>query len=115
MFKFIFQYLAISNLILFPSHQEILPMFLIESAAAGIPVVCSDIPGNRDIVRHGVNGFLVHNTGDEEQYCKYLLQLANDQALAEEMSNSARKIARDLFDTQVVIKQIIDLYQRFVK
>ena len=112
----IFQYLAISNLVLFPSSwQEVLPMFLIESTTIGLPIVCSDIPGNRDIVRHGVNGFLVNHPGDEEQYCEYLLQLVTDQALAKEMSNSSRKIARDLFDKQVVIKNVIDLYQELVE
>jgi glycosyltransferase involved in cell wall biosynthesis len=107
----VFQYLAISDLVVFPSRQEVLPMFLIEATAAGVPIVCSDIPGNRDIVEHGVNGFLVDEFNDE-LYCEYVLRLATDQKIAGQFSKAGKKLAWTSFDKNVVVDKIVNLYRK---
>lgn len=40
-------------------YREGVPKVLIEAAATGLPIVTSDLPGCRDVVRHGHNGLLV--------------------------------------------------------
>ena len=42
-----------------PSEAEGMPMVPIEAMAAGVPVVATDVPGTRDVVRHEQNGLLV--------------------------------------------------------
>jgi len=51
--------LAAADLFVLPSHEEGLSLALLEAMAAGLPVVASDIPGNRLAVRSGIEGVLV--------------------------------------------------------
>lgn len=46
------------DIFVLPSRWEGLPLAIIEAMAAGLPVVASDIPGNRDLVDEGVDGHL---------------------------------------------------------
>ena len=51
--KDIIDLLKISDCFIFPSKQEGLPVALLEAMAAGLPCICSDIRGNRDLGRRG--------------------------------------------------------------
>lgn len=55
----------IANIFLFPSYQEGLPMALLEAMASGLPVICSDIRGSRDLMGspNSESGLLEYCTG----------------------------------------------------
>jgi glycosyltransferase involved in cell wall biosynthesis len=61
---------------------------LIQVMAAGIPVVASPVGANRDVVRHGVNGFLAATT---EEWAQALHRLASDPGLRFHMGQEARR------------------------
>lgn len=61
-----------ADVFVFPSKQEGLPVALMEAMACGVPVVCSRIRGNTDIVKDGENGYLVSSDRSE----KYILAIA---------------------------------------
>jgi glycosyltransferase involved in cell wall biosynthesis len=71
------------------SVHEGVPIAMLESMAAGIPVVATDCGAVRDIVREGVDGHLVP-VGDAEGLADRLLRLADDPALRERMGAAAR-------------------------
>lgn len=48
-----------SDLFLFPSYQEGLPVSIIEAMASGLPIVCSSIRGNTDLIENGKGGYLL--------------------------------------------------------
>lgn len=48
----------IADVFLFPSFQEGLPISVIEAMAAGLPILCSDIRGNNDLITQGEGGYL---------------------------------------------------------
>ena len=48
-----------TDILCLPSYREGLPKALIEGAAYGLPIVTTDTVGCRDVVKDGVNGFLV--------------------------------------------------------
>jgi len=101
--------LSLCSAVLFPSTlTEVLPMSLIEASAAGVPIVCSDIPGNREVVRSGVNGLLAGPS--EESYTEALARILRDEALARSMSDAGRKSALETFDEEAVVPRIISLY-----
>ena len=44
-----------------PSFREGLSVAVMEAMAAGLPIVCSDIRGNRDLIKHEIGGILLPN------------------------------------------------------
>ncbi|HGF7808550.1 glycosyltransferase family 4 protein [Enterococcus faecium] len=50
--------LNISDYFIFPSKREGLPVSIMESMACGVPVICSKIRGNSDLIKDNINGFL---------------------------------------------------------
>lgn len=68
--KEVTKYLIGHDMFLQGSYVEGFPNALLESCVAGTPVIAFDVPGGtREIVEHGVNGFLV---SDEDEYLKFL-------------------------------------------
>ena len=59
--KDIYEIYKISDIFVFPSKREGLSVALMEALVCELPVICSDIRGNRDLVRENKNGMLVKN------------------------------------------------------
>jgi glycosyltransferase involved in cell wall biosynthesis len=66
-----------------------------EYMAAGLPVVCSPIGYNRQIVEHGVVGFFAHS---EPEWVRYLKRLADDPELRARLGRAGRRAAETTFD-----------------
>jgi len=90
-------------------YGEGVPKVLIEAAATGKPIVATDIPGCKEIVDDGVNGFLV-STHDEVVLSEALLKLINDKNLRNQMGQKSREKAEFGFSVDLVIKMTMDIY-----
>lgn len=107
----IYPYLAISDAFLFPSeHPEVLPMALLEALAVGLPIICSDIPGNRDVIVHGQNGLIVD--GPTAEYVSALTNVLTNEELSDRLATNAKQSAVLRYDRSVVVSQVFQLYQR---
>lgn len=51
-------YLAMADVLVHPSHREGFPNVLLEAGAMQVPIICSDIIGNRDVVTHKKTGLV---------------------------------------------------------
>jgi len=93
------------------AYKEGLPRSLLEAGACGRPVVATDIPGCRAIVRHGENGLLVepHNVDALVEALKTLL---NDRALRQTMGLRGREIVGREFSVETIIARTLRLYDR---
>lgn len=89
-----------------PSLWEGMPIAVLEAMALGKPVVASDIIGNRDLVKHGINGFLAK---EEEDFLRYLELLIENPDLRTSMGEESRRLAEQ-FDMRRLIKQYEELY-----
>ncbi|MFC4409991.1 glycosyltransferase family 4 protein [Chungangia koreensis] len=70
----------ISDLFVFPSFREGLSVSLMEAMANGLPVVCSNIRGNSDLIEGGKGGYLV-KPNDVKGFVKYIGKLKSDKEL----------------------------------
>jgi glycosyltransferase involved in cell wall biosynthesis len=94
-----------------PSYREGLPKSLIEAAACGLPIVTTDAPGCREVVRHGDNGFLTP-VGDVAQLAEALMQLIKDPELRARMGDRSAEIAVEEFSSDRVIAETLNLYEK---
>jgi glycosyltransferase involved in cell wall biosynthesis len=92
------------------SHREGLPRSLVEAAAAGRPIVTTDVPGCREVVRDGVEGFLVP-LGDTDAAARALSALAADPGLRARLGAAARVRFREHFTADAVRETIGRLYR----
>ncbi|PFH19522.1 glycosyltransferase involved in cell wall biosynthesis [Burkholderia sp. JKS000303] len=99
--------LARSDVYVLPSLWEGMPIALIEAQAMGLPAVASRIVGNRDIVEHGVTGFLVD---DDDELLHYTELLLRDGALRRRMGDAARARAFARFGAARFVRGFDALY-----
>ena len=105
--------LARADLLCAPSlHGESFGMILTEAFAAATPVLASDIPGYRDVVRDGVDGQLVP-PGDPLALAEALRQLALDGRRRERMAQAARERA-GRFAWPHVAAEVLDSYEEAI-
>lgn len=93
-----------------PSYHEGLPKFLLEAAASGLPLVGTDIPGCRRIVRAGVNGVLVPPR-DSQALAKAIALLLRDENLRRRYGQASRRIAVEEFAQERVLEQYLAVYR----
>ena len=79
----------------FPSLFEGLALVTGEAISQGLPVITTPNSGGTDILRDGVDGFIVP-IRDPEAITQRLLELHEDRALLKQMSDSARERAAQL-------------------
>jgi glycosyltransferase involved in cell wall biosynthesis len=101
---------AQAAIVCLPSYREGLPKTLIEAAACGRPIVTSDVPGCREVVRHGENGLLVP-ARDAGALAKALIDLLQSPSIRSEMGRCGRTIAEKEFSMDLVISQTIAFYE----
>lgn len=101
--------LADAHIVCLPSYREGLPKALVEAAAAGRPIVTTDVPGCRDVVRHEVNGLLVPPR-DAMALASAIRRLLGDPKLRADMGCRGREIAEREFDARLVANSTLDLY-----
>lgn len=93
-----------------PSYAEGLSQSLLEAAASGLPLVASDIPGCREIVREGQTGFLVAK-GDAGQLAAALQRLIEAPSLRAQLGKNARAVAMAEFTVDSVAAQTVAVYE----
>jgi glycosyltransferase involved in cell wall biosynthesis len=103
-------YYHASDVYVSSSCHESFGKVLIEAMAAGLPVVATATTGSQEIIQDGVNGFLVP-IGDAEALARKILYLLNNPAKAKEMGEAGRKMVREKFNQDKIIKKMINFWK----
>ena len=101
---------AAATIVCLPSYREGLPKALLEAAASGRAIVTTDVPGCREVVRHGENGLLVP-ARDAEALAAAIARLLDEPATRSLMGQRGRVIAEQEFSEQSVVKATLDIYR----
>ena len=101
-----------ADMFVFPSHQEGLPVALMEAIACGIPVVCSKIRGNEDLILESEDLFDQTNVNDVEKCLNRVLKNKKRQDIQEDFRNKIEANYRHLqsFDLHSVNQEMIEMY-----
>ncbi len=94
-------------------YREGIPKALIEAAATGLPVVTTNTPGCREIVRHGENGFLIP-PHDIDALVDSMKDLIVDSDLRKQMGKRSREIAVKAFSVETVANLTIELCEQLL-
>jgi len=92
------------------TYGEGLPKSLLEAAACGLPIVTTDAPGCREVVRDGVNGLLVP-IRDPVALASALRKLIEDAVLRRSMGKQSRGRAETEFGQDAIIQQTLAVYR----
>jgi glycosyltransferase involved in cell wall biosynthesis len=100
---------AKSHIVCLPSYREGVPKALLEAAATGRTIVATDVPGCREVVRHGENGLLVppHQPAPLAAALGYLIR---DSAARLRMGRASRALAVSDFSLGRIISETLAVY-----
>lgn len=105
--------LAASDVFVFPSRFEGLPGALIEAEAAGLPIVCSDIPNNREVATEGENA-LFFRVNDSSDLAQKLSLMIHDKLMCVEMGARSLDIFQQNFELDEIHAKMKTLILRLV-
>jgi glycosyltransferase involved in cell wall biosynthesis len=92
------------------ASQEGTSNSIIEAMASGLPVIATDIGGNREVVEAGVSGLIVP-AGQPDGLASSMASLLGDAARSHRMGAAARERALRLYSRNTMIEATVDLYE----
>jgi glycosyltransferase involved in cell wall biosynthesis len=100
-------WIANASVFVLPSYREGLPRSTQEVMAMGRPVITTDVPGCRETVDHGVNGFIVP-VRDPAGLAEAMLTFIRKPELIAPMGHASRRIAEQNFDVHKINAVILE-------
>jgi L-malate glycosyltransferase len=107
------QILAAASVSVLPSISEGISNTLLESMAAGVPVVASRVGGTPEVIRDGEQGLLVP-PGDPQATADAILTVLGDPALAARLAANGRRRVREEFSFEAVVRRTEELYRELL-
>ncbi len=99
-------YVRACHVVVLPSWREGTPTAVMEAMSMGRACLVTDVPGCREVVEEGRNGFLVP-VKNPEALARAMERFLADPALARRMGEAGRRLAEEKFDARVVASGIL--------
>ncbi len=103
---------ASSDVFFFPSDTETFGKVTLEAMASGLPTVCADAAGSRDLVEEGTTGFLCPPE-DPDAFAERVRHLVLNSSVRQEMGQAAYERAQD-FARDQVHAQLVQHYEELL-
>jgi glycosyltransferase involved in cell wall biosynthesis len=113
-FDHVDELLAAADLFVLPSHQEGMSLALLEAMAAGLPIVATDIPGNRDLLSSGRHALLVPPR-DPAALAAAIERLLDEPELGARLGAAARGRVAEEFSLAKCVDEHVALFERLVE
>jgi N-acetyl-alpha-D-glucosaminyl L-malate synthase BshA len=105
--------LPCADVVFQPSEHESFGLVPLEAMACQVPVIGTDSGGVREVVEHGVTGFLCE-VGDIDTMAARAIELLTNEGAAREMGRKGRQRATEYFGRDTIVDQYEDLYRELV-
>lgn len=93
-----------------PSYREGLPRTILEAMCMEKPIVTTNVPGCREVVENGINGFLVP-AKNSKSLASAIEKLILDKEIREKMGRAGREKVIKEFSSEIIVDKIIKLYE----
>jgi len=104
--------LAASDVFVLTSRREGLPKAVLEAMAVRLPIIATDVRGNRDLVKSGENGYLVP-LDDVEQTATAIERIIDSGDLRRSMGEKSKELVKQ-YDLKNIIPQMEEIYDLFL-
>lgn len=101
--------LSMADIFVFPSKREGLPVSVIEAMASGLPVVCSDVRGNRELIQSKENGFICA-CDDIDAFSEAIATLSADAELRAAVGARNKEKSKH-YNEQEVMQRLTQIYR----
>lgn len=106
----VFNLLAISDILVLVSHREGLPKSLMEGMASSLALLGTNTRGIRDIIRDGINGYVVE-TGDYKTLSEKIDDLYEDKEKLSRMKKESHLLAKQ-YKIEFITEQLDEIYKK---
>jgi glycosyltransferase involved in cell wall biosynthesis len=107
-------YMGLADIFVHPSHREGFPNVILQAGAMQIPVVCSDIPGNTDIVEDGRTGYVFKVKNETDLYTKLEFAIGN-KVQREKIAGNLYTEVTKLYNRESIHEKILDNYNSLLQ
>lgn len=101
-------YLTDLSVFVLPSYREGIPRSTQEAMAIGRAVITTDVPGCRETVQHGLNGFMIP-PWNAEALAEAMMAFITDPQQVTLMGKESRRMAEEKFDENVATEKLINI------
>ena len=101
------------DVVVHPAVMEGLGVSLLQTAAAGVPIVATHAGGIPEVVKDGYNGFLI-DPKDTIQFMRSVIKLLSDSQLAKLFGNRGRRMVIKNFSIDAMVSGYLRIYQELV-
>lgn len=98
----------------FPSYYEGLPTSLLEAMSCALPIITTNIPAHKDLIKNNYNGILVKISSPKEIANK-INTLIDDEAFGKKLGSNARKTVEERFTWDIISKKFEKNYKRLIE
>ena len=106
-----FNYLLASDIFLSTSFREGHPISILEAMSTALPIIATDVTGNKDTIVHGKSGFF-YQLGCINQASSYIDMLVEDPFLRRRIGKESFAQQRKLFSSEAMISTYLKIYSR---
>ena len=105
-------YIQRSDIIVLPSYREGVPRVMLEGMAMGKPLITTDVPGCRETVRDGINGYLVPVKDVNALALAMEKMISIGPKARQQMGIAGVDLAKSRFDAQIIFQSYVNIIER---
>lgn len=102
------EYMNATSVYVLPSYREGVPVSTMEAMAMGRPILTTDVPGCRETVVNGLNGFMVP-ARDAEKLAEKMIWFVDHADKIPVMGQASRRMAEEKFDVRTINQKLIKI------
>lgn len=111
-FKDVIYHYQTADLFVFPTRVEQMGHVLVEASIAGLPLIATDIGGVSEVVRNGVNGYLMPYNASEKEWADKILSILFNEKKYNEFKKAGLDLAKKHFSKEIFVKRLDTAFKR---